>query len=123
MIVQNASSTGTTDVSFTCIRTILRSLRKCSAARLGNRRVGDDGHHGLAKLSVVGIGRRSTAGVASRLFAVSARGGEHQLISTSEIKIAVVIDEAELDRAAQATHTAFGLAAARKPQTATPPND
>ena len=65
---------------------------------------------GVAKLSVVGIGMRSHAGVASRLFACLGEAGVNiQLISTSEIKIAVVIDEGELDRAAQATHAAFGL--------------
>ena len=69
---------------------------------------------GVAKLSVVGIGMRSHAGVASRLFACLGEAGVNiQLISTSEIKIAVVIDEGELDRAAQATHAAFGLAQPR----------
>ena len=76
---------------------------------------------GVAKLSVVGIGMRSHAGVASRLFACLGEAGVNiQLISTSEIKIAVVIDEGELDRAAQATHAAFGLAQPRPPASAAP---
>jgi aspartate kinase len=75
----------------------------------------------VAKLSVVGIGMRSHAGVASRLFACLGEAGVNiQLISTSEIKIAVVIDEGELDRAAQATHAAFGLAQPRRPASAAP---
>jgi len=70
---------------------------------------------GVAKLSVVGIGMRSHAGVASKLFACLGEAGVNiQLISTSEIKIAVVIDEGELDRAAQAVHVAFGLARQRE---------
>jgi aspartate kinase len=66
---------------------------------------------GVAKLSVVGIGMRSHAGVATRLFDCLGEGGVNiQLISTSEIKIAVVVDGADADRAAQLTHAAFGLA-------------
>jgi aspartate kinase len=66
---------------------------------------------GVAKLSVVGIGMRSHAGVASRLFECLGTAAVNiQLISTSEIKISVVVDENELERAAQATHAAFGLA-------------
>jgi len=64
----------------------------------------------VAKLSVVGIGMRSHSGVATRLFDCLGQGGINiQLISTSEIKIAVVIDEQEADRAAQLTHAAFDL--------------
>ena len=68
-------------------------------------------HGGVAKLSVVGIGMRSHSGVASRLFDCLGKGGINiQLISTSEIKIAVVIAEADANRASQLTHDAFGLA-------------
>jgi aspartate kinase len=67
---------------------------------------------GVAKLSVVGIGMRSHSGVAARLFDCLGKAGINiQLISTSEIKIAVVIDEAAVERAAQLTHAEFGLAA------------
>jgi aspartate kinase len=66
---------------------------------------------GVAKLSVVGIGMRSHSGVAARLFDCLGKGGINiQLISTSEIKIAVVIDGQDADRAAQLTHEEFGLA-------------
>jgi aspartate kinase len=61
-------------------------------------------------LSIVGIGMRSNSGVAARLFECLGAGGINiQLISTSEIKIAVIIDEADAERAAQLTHDAFGL--------------
>jgi len=66
---------------------------------------------GVAKLSVVGIGMRSHSGVAARLFDCLGEGAINiQLISTSEIKIAVVIDGADVERAAQLTHEEFGLA-------------
>jgi aspartate kinase len=65
----------------------------------------------MAKLSVVGIGMRSHSGVAARLFECLGRAGINiQLISTSEIKIALVIDEKNAERAAQLTHAEFGLA-------------
>lgn len=122
MIVQNASSTGTTDLSFTLHKDDFALAEKMLAPLVSE--IGASGMTattGVAKLSVVGIGMRSHAGVASRLFACLGEAGVNiQLISTSEIKIAVVIDEAELDRAAQATHAAFGLAPPRKPQTLSP---
>ncbi len=114
MIVQNASSTGTTELSFTLhnddlavAEKILQPLvQEIGATALRASR-------GAAKLSVVGIGMRSHAGVASRLFAaLGAAGVNIQLVSTSEIKIAVVIDEKDLEQAAQTTHAAFGLARA-----------
>lgn len=122
MIVQNASGTGTTDLSFTLQKDDLvpaeimltRLVPKLGAAAM-------TATTGVAKLSVVGIGMRSHAGVASRLFeCLGAAGVNIQLISTSEIKIAVVIDETELDRAAQATHAAFGLAQPRPPSNTAP---
>ena len=65
----------------------------------------------MAKLSVVGIGMRSHSGVAARLFECLGKAGINiQLISTSEIKIAVVVDEKDVDLAAQLTHAEFGLA-------------
>ena len=66
---------------------------------------------GVAKLSVVGIGMRSHSGVAARLFDCLGKGEINiQLISTSEIKIAVVIDGKDVDLAAQLAHEEFGLA-------------
>jgi aspartate kinase len=115
MIVQNASSTGTTDLSFTLHKDDLALAEKMLAPLVP--KIGASGitaKTGVAKLSVVGIGMRSHAGVASRLFeCLGAAGVNIQLISTSEIKIAVVIEEQEIERAARATHAAFGLAQAR----------
>ncbi len=118
MIVQSASTTGTTDLSFT-----LHKDEFAQAEKILTQLVPEIGASamtattGVAKLSVVGIGMRSHAGVASRLFACLGEAGVNiQLISTSEIKIAVVVDESELDHAAQVTHAAFGLATPRRPQ-------
>ncbi|MGI8891693.1 MAG: aspartate kinase [Chthoniobacterales bacterium] len=116
MIVQNASSTGTTDLSFTLHKDDFALAEKMLAPLV--EEIGAStmtATTGVAKLSVVGIGMRSHAGVASRLFACLGEAGVNiQLISTSEIKIAVVIAEDELDRAAQATHAAFNLAQPRR---------
>jgi aspartate kinase len=112
MIVQNASIGGTTDVSFTIhedelenARTILMPVvSEVGATRLNTA-------SGVAKLSVVGIGMRSHSGVAARMFECLGRGGINiQLVSTSEIKIAVIIDEKDAERAAQLIHAEFGLA-------------
>lgn len=115
VIVQNASSTGTTDLSFTLHKDDLALAEKILAPLV--QEIGATAltaTMGVAKLSVVGIGMRSHAGVASKLFACLGEAGVNiQLISTSEIKIAVVIDEGELDQAARATHDAFGLARPR----------
>ncbi|MBA3606973.1 MAG: aspartate kinase [Chthoniobacterales bacterium] len=115
MIAQSASTTGTTDLSFTLHKdefAIAEKLLAPLVSEIGAAAM--TATTGVAKLSVVGIGMRSHAGVASRLFACLGEAGVNiQLISTSEIKIAVVVDEAELDRAAQVTHAAFGLATPR----------
>ncbi len=115
MIVQNASSTGTTDLSFTLHQhdfAFAEKILKPLVPEIGASAM--TATTGVAKLSVVGIGMRSHAGVASKLFACLGEAGVNiQLISTSEIKIAVVIDERELERAARAVHVAFGLAQPR----------
>ena len=111
MIVQNASIDGTTDISFTIhedelenARTILMPL----LGELGAKRLNTAS--GVAKLSVVGIGMRSHSGVAARMFECLGRAGINiQMVSTSEIKIAVVIDEKEAERAARLVHAEFGL--------------
>ena len=112
MIVQSVSEHGTTDVSFTihendlpaAIELLRPLVKEVQAAGLITK-------GGVAKLSVVGIGMRSHSGVAARLFDCLGKGGINiQLISTSEIKIAVVIDGQDADRAAQLTHQEFGLA-------------
>lgn len=118
MIVQSVSEHGTTDVSFTINENDLESatrlltpvVKEVQAAGLITK-------SGVAKLSVVGIGMRSHSGVAARLFDCLGKGGINiQLISTSEIKIAVVIDGQDADRAAQLTHQEFGLARFVPPQ-------
>ena len=111
MIVQSVSEHGTTDVSFTMHENDLPAatelltplVKEVQAAGLITKA-------GVAKLSVVGIGMRSHSGVAARLFECLGKGGINiQLISTSEIKFAVVIDGQDADRAAQLTHQEFGL--------------
>ncbi len=115
MIVQNASITGKTDLSFTLHQDDFERAEKILTPlvpKIGASAI--TAKTGVAKLSVVGIGMRSHAGVASRLFECLGEAGVNiQLISTSEIKIAVVIGEDEIERAAQATHAAFGLAQPR----------
>src|SRR5436309_7369803 len=111
MIVQNASIDGTTDTSSTIhddelenARTILMPV----LGELGAKRLNTAS--GVAKLSVVGIGMRSHSGVAARMFECLGRAGINiQMVSTSEIKIAVVIDENEAVRAARLIHSEFGL--------------
>ncbi len=119
MIVQNAASTGSTDLSFTLHKDDFALAEKTLGPLVTE--IGASGMMAtdrVAKLSVVGIGMRSHSGVAARLFATLGEAGVNiQLISTSEIKIAVVIAEEDLERAAQAVHAAFGLALA-KPATA-----
>src|SRR6266481_2559290 len=112
MIVQNASIGGTTDISFTIHEDELENARKILmpvVGEVGAKRLNTAS--GVAKLSVVGIGMRSHSGVAARLFECLGRHGINiQLVSTSEIKIAVVINEDDVERAAQLTHEEFGLA-------------
>ena len=111
VIVQNVSLSGTTDISFTINRDELDKV----GPRLDEvaREIGALGvirKDGVAKLSVVGIGMRSHSGVAARLFEVLAAGGINiQMISTSEIKIAVILEESRIEEAARLAHTGFGL--------------
>jgi aspartate kinase len=111
MIVQSVSEYGTTDLSFTIHENDLDAARKLLEPVVKEvKAAGLITKKGVAKLSVVGIGMRSHSGVAARLFDCLGKAGINiQLISTSEIKIAVVIDEAEVERAAQLTHAEFGL--------------
>lgn len=111
MIVQTAPHEGRTDISFTTNRDEMekvdRALRPV-AAEIGARGVTQTA--GVAKLSVVGIGMRSHSGVAAKLFDLLATGGFNiQMISTSEIKIAVILEESRIEEAAKAVHAGFGL--------------
>ena len=117
VIVQNVSAIDrrqTTDISFTINRDELEKIGYLIdrvAAEIGAGEVLKQ--DGIAKLSVVGIGMRSHTGVAARLFEALADGGINiQMISTSEIKIAVILDEEHIIKASQLAHTAFGLDAA-----------
>ncbi len=112
MIVQNVSQRRATDISFTIHENELEQTKKLLAPVV--KEIGATGiaaQSGVAKLSVVGIGMRSHSGVAAQLFECLGKGGINiQLISTSEIKIAVVINEEDVERAAKLTHEEFGLA-------------
>ncbi|MBS03211.1 MAG: aspartate kinase [Gammaproteobacteria bacterium] len=112
MIVQNVSADQSTDFTFTVSRgdyEQARSILEGVAGDIGAAEVSGDNK--IAKLSIVGVGMRSHAGVASKMFRVLADESINiQMISTSEIKISVVFDEKYLELAARALHTAFGLA-------------
>src|SRR5438477_8457868 len=123
MIVQNASISGTTDVSFTIHEDELENARKILmpvVGEIGAKRLNTSS--GVAKLSVVGIGMRSHSGVAARMFECLGRAEINiQLVSTSEIKIAVVIDEKDAEHAARLMHSEFGLARLMSAAAATQP--
>jgi aspartate kinase len=111
MIIQNIGHDGTTDFTFTVHRNdyerALEILRD-HATRLAAREVSGDNR--IAKLSLVGIGMRSHAGVASKMFAALAKEGINiRMISTSEIKISVVVDEKYLELGVRTLHEAFEL--------------
>jgi aspartate kinase len=111
MIVQNISNDDTTDFTFTVNRGEYKKAHKIlteTANTLGAREVvGDDA---IVKVSLVGVGMRSHAGIASQMFeCLSKENINIQMISTSEIKISVVIDEKYLELGVRALHKAFGL--------------
>jgi aspartate kinase len=112
MIVQSVSEHGTTDISFTIHENDLAAAQELLAPVVKETKAaGLIAKSGMAKLSVVGIGMRSHSGVAARMFQCLGQAGINiQLISTSEIKIAVVIEETDVERAAKLTHEEFGLA-------------
>jgi len=111
MIVQNISHDGSTDFTFTVHRNdfaAARAILQQVADELRAREV--DGTTDIAKVSIVGVGMRSHAGVASRMFEALAQENINiQMISTSEIKVSVVIEEKYMELAVRALHTAFGL--------------
>ncbi len=111
VILQNVSTSGATDISFTLNHDDLakaEAVLKPLVAAIGAG--GMTAQAGIAKLSVVGIGMRSHSGVAARLFDCLSSGGINiQMISTSEIKIAVIIDESRVAEAARLAHEGFGL--------------
>lgn len=113
MIVQNISDDGTrTDLTFTVNRTDLdRAIDVLDKADLGYKRL--DADNKVVKVSIIGMGMRSHAGVAQRMFkALADKGINIQVISTSEIKISVLIAEEYTELAIRALHTAYNLDAA-----------
>jgi aspartate kinase len=112
MIIQNiAADEATTDFTFTVHRNdyprALEILRATADALSAREVVGDER---IVKISLVGVGMRSHAGIASRMFAALAKEGINiRMISTSEIKISVVVDEKYLELGVRALHDAFGL--------------
>ncbi|HCT08227.1 MAG TPA: aspartate kinase, partial [Pseudomonas sp.] len=111
MIVQNVSHDNTTDFTFTVHRNEYDAAERIlqnTASEIGAREVVGDTK--IAKVSIVGVGMRSHAGVASRMFEALAKESINiQMISTSEIKVSVVIEEKYLELAVRALHTAFEL--------------
>lgn len=111
MIIQNMGESGTTDFSFTVPRgeyqkalTILRDVQ----THVGAAKV--DGDDKIAKVSIIGVGMRSHTGIASTMFRTLAEEGINiQMISTSEIKVSVLIDEKYLELGVRVLHKAFGL--------------
>ena len=111
MIIQNLGESGTTDFSFTVPRSeyqktlgILREVQ----THVGAAKV--DGDDKIAKVSIIGVGMRSHTGIASTMFRTLAEEGINiQMISTSEIKVSVLIDEKYLELAVRVLHKVFGL--------------
>ena len=113
MVVQNVSAqaTGLTDISFTLPRadgqTAMAALAKLQSEVGYDRLMYDDE---IGKVSLIGAGMRSHPGVTAKFFAALANAGVNiEMISTSEIRISVIVDEAQVADAVQATHTAFDL--------------
>ncbi|MEK6202785.1 MAG: aspartate kinase [Psychrobacter sp.] len=112
MIVQNLSDNGTTDFTFTVNRTdldkTLKVLNEEVKNEIGAKEI--SGNSEVVKVSLVGVGMRSHAGVASLMFQTLAENNINiQMISTSEIKVSVLIQDQHLEKAVKSLHTAFGL--------------
>jgi aspartate kinase len=113
MIVQNVSavSTGKTDISFTL--PMSEGKKAVDALNAAQEEIGFDDllyDDQIGKVSVIGVGMRTHPGVTARFFDALAREGINiDMISTSEIRISVVVDAVDVDKAVRAAHTAFGL--------------
>ena len=111
MIIQNVADDATTDFTFTVHRNdfvTAKSILTDTCKELGARAVTTDDN--IVKISIVGVGMRSHAGIASKMFKVLADEAINiKMISTSEIKISVVVDEKYLELAVRALHAAFEL--------------
>ncbi len=121
MIIQNTSLDGLADITFTVPKADLKStldIVRPLVAELGGGQISSDEH--IAKVSIVGVGMRNNAGVAARMFsALAAENINIMMISTSEIKVSVVVDEKYTELAVRALHDAFGLEQARPRQVLT----
>ena len=111
MIIQNIADDATTDFTFTVHRNDYQRAKaalELTCAELGAKKVtGDDG---IVKVSIVGVGMRSHAGIANTMFkALADEGINIKMISTSEIKISVVVEEKYLELAVRTLHAAFKL--------------
>ena len=111
MIVQNASELGYTDLTFTVRKEDLPRAKRIAegvARKLGARETRTDTN--ISKVSIVGVGMRSAAGVAGKMFETLARAGVNiQMISTSESKVSCVIEDKYTELAVRELHSAFGL--------------
>jgi aspartate kinase len=111
MIIQNIAEDKTTDFTFTVHRNdyqLAKTSLEKTCVKLGARKVAGD--ESIVKVSIVGVGMRSHAGIASTMFqTLAAEGINIRMISTSEIKISVVVDEKYLELAVRALHAAFKL--------------
>jgi aspartate kinase len=113
MIVQNVSSEGRTDISFTLPRGEIDQATELLEGRLAD--IGAERlivNRSVAKVSLIGAGMKTHPGVAARMFASLSRAGVNiQMISTSTIRVSVIIDDAHVDDAVRAVHAEFGLGA------------
>ena len=111
MIVQNTSTQGTTDISFTMPMADMGEAEQIVsrvAAEIGATGVSHD--NDIAKVSLVGAGMKSAPGIAAKMFRVLADEGVNiEMISTSTIRVSIVCSAGDMERAARALHTAFGL--------------
>mgnify|MGYP001758144346 FL=1 len=111
MIIQNIAENGLTDFTFTVNRGDFDktlAILGDNLAEIGGKEIVSNNN--VVKVSLVGVGMRSHAGVASKMFETLAENNINiQMISTSEIKISVLIQEEQLEKAVKALHTAFGL--------------
>ena len=111
MIVQNTSTAGTTDISFTVPKADVATAEPVMARVAKQLNAGAVTHDdGIAKVSLVGAGMKTSPGVAAKMFRVLADNGVNiEMISTSTIRVSVVVRAAMMQTAVQALHTAFGL--------------
>ena len=111
MIVQNTSTDGNTDISFTVPKAdmkVAQGIVESVAKEIGAAGIAQD--DAIAKISLVGAGMKTSPGIAAKMFRTLADNGVNiQMISTSTIRISVVIAAADLEKAARSLHTAFGL--------------